>query len=162
MWKKQCRAGHAPYCLLAIWRMRIAGWIPKATNTHSQHVILTAFPLQQWFQESASLLRNTYVACLVQYFSHCPTLRIVSYKHWHCKTVYKQIYIVFVRILIIGSFHQLTEYLSVGFPAGLYSMELIWYLGSSLSAWLVCLFFGYLVYLFFFHATAQIEPRPPD
>jgi len=30
------------------WRMRIACWIPKATNTHSEYVILIVFPLQQW------------------------------------------------------------------------------------------------------------------
>ena len=28
-------------------RMRIACWIPKATDTHSEYVILIAFPLQQ-------------------------------------------------------------------------------------------------------------------
>ena len=28
---------------MAIWRMRIAWWIPKATDTHSQYVILNAF-----------------------------------------------------------------------------------------------------------------------
>jgi hypothetical protein len=33
---------------VTIWRMRIACWIPKATNTHSQYVILMVFPLQQW------------------------------------------------------------------------------------------------------------------
>ena len=47
-----------------IRRMRIAYWIPKATNTHSQYVILIAFPLQQWLQERASILRYTYIACL--------------------------------------------------------------------------------------------------
>ena len=31
-----------------IWRMRITCWIPKATNTHSEHVIRIPFPLQQW------------------------------------------------------------------------------------------------------------------
>jgi hypothetical protein len=31
----------------AIWRMRIACWIPKATNTLSEYAILIAFPLQQ-------------------------------------------------------------------------------------------------------------------
>ena len=36
------------------WRMRIACWIPKATNTHSSCVILIAFPLQLWLQERAS------------------------------------------------------------------------------------------------------------
>ena len=45
---------------MTIWRMRIAYWIPKATNTHSQYVILIAFPLQQWLHERASLLRYTY------------------------------------------------------------------------------------------------------
>jgi len=30
-----------------IWRTRIAHWIPKATNTHSECVILTASPQQQ-------------------------------------------------------------------------------------------------------------------
>jgi hypothetical protein len=29
---------------------------PKATNTHSQYVILTAFPQQQWLRERASAL----------------------------------------------------------------------------------------------------------
>ena len=41
---------------MTIWRMRIACWIPKATNTHSEHVILIAFPLQQWLRERASML----------------------------------------------------------------------------------------------------------
>jgi hypothetical protein len=48
-----------------IRRMRIACWIPKATNTHSEYVILTAFPLQQWLQERASMLRYTYIACII-------------------------------------------------------------------------------------------------
>jgi len=45
--------------------MRIAYWIPKATNIHSEYVILIAFLLQQWLHECASLLHNVYVACLV-------------------------------------------------------------------------------------------------
>jgi len=36
---------------LTIWRMRIAHWIPKATDTHSEYVILIAFPLQKWLQD---------------------------------------------------------------------------------------------------------------
>ena len=31
-----------------IWLMCIAYWIARATNTHSEPVILIAFPLQQW------------------------------------------------------------------------------------------------------------------
>jgi hypothetical protein len=32
---------------MATWGMRIACWIPKATNTHSEYVILIAFPLKE-------------------------------------------------------------------------------------------------------------------
>ena len=48
-----------------IERMCFACWVPKAKDTHSEHVILIAFPLQQWLRESASMLRYAYVACLV-------------------------------------------------------------------------------------------------
>jgi hypothetical protein len=37
------------------WRMRVACWIPKATNAYTGSVILTAFPLQQWVHERASI-----------------------------------------------------------------------------------------------------------
>ena len=47
------------------WRMRIACWILKATNTHSDYVILIVYPLQEWFHEHASLLCYTFIACLV-------------------------------------------------------------------------------------------------
>ena len=47
--------------------MCIACWITKATNTHSQYVILFVFPLQQWLDECASLLLYTYIVCIVQY-----------------------------------------------------------------------------------------------
>jgi hypothetical protein len=50
---------------MTIWCMRIACWIPKATNTHSQYVILIAFPLRHWLHERASMLRFTYFGCLV-------------------------------------------------------------------------------------------------
>jgi hypothetical protein len=48
-------------------RMRIACWITKATNTHSEYVILIAYPLQQWLHESTSMLRYTYIVCIVKY-----------------------------------------------------------------------------------------------
>jgi hypothetical protein len=50
---------------MRIWPMGIACWIPKATNTHSEYVILIALPLQQRLHERASMLRYTYIACLV-------------------------------------------------------------------------------------------------
>jgi hypothetical protein len=53
---------------MTIWYMRIACWIPKATNRFSEYVILIAFPLQQWLHERASMLRYTCIACLVSFF----------------------------------------------------------------------------------------------
>ena len=50
---------------MTIWRIRIACRIPKAINTHSQYVILIAFPLQELLNESASFLRCTYIVCPV-------------------------------------------------------------------------------------------------
>jgi len=38
---------------ITIRRMRIAFWMPKATDTHSECVILTAFPLQRRLHEHA-------------------------------------------------------------------------------------------------------------
>jgi len=38
-----------------IWCMLISRRVPKATNTHSEYVILIAFPLQQWLHERASM-----------------------------------------------------------------------------------------------------------
>jgi len=49
----------------AIRRLRIACWVTKAKNKHSEYGILIAFPLQQWFHEQASLLHCTYIDCLV-------------------------------------------------------------------------------------------------
>jgi hypothetical protein len=50
---------------LTVWRMRIACWIPEATNFHSEYVILISFPLQQWLHESSSILHYIYIACLI-------------------------------------------------------------------------------------------------
>ena len=47
------------------WHTRIACCITKGTNTRWKHVILIAFPLKQLLQEHASILRYTYIACLV-------------------------------------------------------------------------------------------------
>jgi len=49
---------------MTIWRMRIACWTPKATDTHSEYVVFNAFPLQQQLDERASILGYTYSACL--------------------------------------------------------------------------------------------------
>jgi hypothetical protein len=45
--------------------MHFACWIATATDARSEHVILIAFPQQQWLRERASMLRRTNVACLI-------------------------------------------------------------------------------------------------
>jgi hypothetical protein len=49
-----------------IRRMRFACWITKATDTHSEYVILIVFRRQKWLRERASVLRYTYTACRVK------------------------------------------------------------------------------------------------
>jgi hypothetical protein len=64
---------------MTILSMRFECWIPKATNTQSEHVILIAFPLQQWLQERAPVHR---LSCFI--FEACfdiialPVLVILS------------------------------------------------------------------------------------
>jgi hypothetical protein len=58
---------------MVIWRMRIACRIPKATNTHSEYVLLIAFLLQQWLHErvSVSALLVNLVVLIMQRAIHC-------------------------------------------------------------------------------------------
>ena len=56
MWKKYGTAGEATDDNITE-RMPIACWITKATNTHSEYVILNAFRRQQCFHEHVSVLR---------------------------------------------------------------------------------------------------------
>jgi hypothetical protein len=46
-----------------IWRMRFAFWISRATDTHSECVIIIAFS-QTWDNESDTILRFLYIGCL--------------------------------------------------------------------------------------------------
>jgi len=43
----------------------ISCWIAKTTDAHSEYVIPIPFQLQQLLNESVSMLRHTYIACLV-------------------------------------------------------------------------------------------------
>jgi len=56
---------------MTTWQMRITCCTPNATNTHSQYVLHTAFPLQQWLYERATLLRYTHIAFLVTTDTEC-------------------------------------------------------------------------------------------
>ena len=50
---------------MTVWSMHIAHWIPENTNTFLEYVIIIAFPLQQWLLERTSVLRHTYIDCLL-------------------------------------------------------------------------------------------------
>ena len=52
-WKNNVQRGRPQ---MTIWRMGIACWIPKATKTQSEYVILRHFAGQQWLLERTSLL----------------------------------------------------------------------------------------------------------
>jgi len=58
-----------------IWRMHIACWMPQATDTHQEYVVLIAFPLPQRLLERASVL-CVYVHCL----SCCCFMSIVCFQ----------------------------------------------------------------------------------
>jgi len=57
--------GRQPTCDNVTQSMGFECWVTKATNKHSEYVLLLALPLQQWFRESASLLRNKHI---ISYF----------------------------------------------------------------------------------------------
>jgi hypothetical protein len=59
MWKNIVQPGRPQMTV------HITCWILKATNTHSQLVILIVFPLKQRLHERASTLRYAYFASLV-------------------------------------------------------------------------------------------------
>ena len=49
-----------------IGRMRVACWISKATDTHSEYVVLNGFLLQQGLHERVSVLGYMYIASFVE------------------------------------------------------------------------------------------------
>ena len=64
MWKNDVEWGRPQ---MTVWRMRIACWTLKATDTRTRTgcVILTAVTLHQRLHERASTSRHTDAACLV-------------------------------------------------------------------------------------------------
>ena len=76
---------------MTIWRMRIACWIPKATNPHSQYVILIALPLQQWRYERPFIYRDTFtnlgfvIPCIIIYSNKSTNQRHQSLRFIACR-----------------------------------------------------------------------------
>jgi len=72
---------------MTIWHTRIASWIPKATDTHSEYVIRIALPLQQWLNERVSLLHYTHIECLV--ICSCPATVLFLRHTLHIHPLYQ-------------------------------------------------------------------------
>ena len=81
MWKNIVERGRPQ---MTIWHMCIACWIPKATNTHSDYIILTAFPPQQWLDKCAMALCYIYIACIV----YCHHLKCRNLSHNHMTSIH--------------------------------------------------------------------------
>jgi hypothetical protein len=64
---------------MILWRMRMTCWKTKATNTHSECVVLFAFLLQQWLQERASMLPYSKFACLVWSYVKIGAMKFIFY-----------------------------------------------------------------------------------
>jgi hypothetical protein len=58
---------------MTIRLMCISCCVSKATNRHSEYVILIAFLLLQWLHEHVSMLHCTYITCLVYFTFHYHT-----------------------------------------------------------------------------------------
>ena len=85
MWEKYCTPDRPQ---MTVWRMRIRCWIPKSTNTHSEYVILIAFPRQQWMHDSAPVSVHvlsrritppqSHLICILILFSFIETVAMLS------------------------------------------------------------------------------------
>jgi len=66
---------------MTIRRVRIACWIPKATDTHSEYIIVITFPLQQWLHERVSVLRwyEHYLSCWISAGQNVSELNVIKY-----------------------------------------------------------------------------------
>jgi len=93
--RRPCRLWYNVENMVEPWRMGMAWWIPKATDAHSEYVILIDFPLQQWLYERASMLPYMYITCLVVYrpilsARNCSahSLFIITSVYWGCRCAF--------------------------------------------------------------------------
>jgi len=80
MWKNIVQPGRPQ---MTVRRMHIALYITKVTNTHSEYVILGAYPLQQRLHERASLLGYVYIGCLGLFFERYLAFDVQVTVHRH-------------------------------------------------------------------------------
>ena len=80
MWKNIVERGRPQ---MTIWPMRIACWIPKATNTPSEYAILIALTLQHRLHDRASMLRYNTLPVLC-FGVDSPSVSLAMHFHSPC------------------------------------------------------------------------------
>ena len=98
---------------MTIWRMCIACWIKKITNTYSRYVTLIAFSEQQWLHESVSLLHYTYnffyvrVNLFRQFSDPAYLLTMnINYEEVNCSNCVKVKLILMLRASFLATFKK--------------------------------------------------------
>ena len=113
MWKNIVEPGRPQ---MAIWPMRITCWIPKATNTHLEYVMLIAFLLQQWLYKCSSVSHVTYIA----YPFIFTTVKNTTWPYSFCSVSYSLPLSLFFLLLTkygpVGPFRGYPELLFPSFP----------------------------------------------
>ena len=96
MWKNNVEMGRTK---MTVWRMRISCWITKAANTHSEYVILTAFPTATMVARTrlTATLYEQHISCLVMLL--CLLKCTVRHDFSHC-------FLSFLRYSITSIFHN--------------------------------------------------------
>jgi hypothetical protein len=94
---------------MTIWRMRIACWITRATNTHIQHAIRIAFPQQQLLQEGAFVFWYTYIA-LNKYTIYCTYKYINRIVLGHITLPIYFHKIELSTLYDVGNFYEINQY----------------------------------------------------
>jgi len=87
--------------------MRIAFWIPKATNTHSKYVIFIAFPLQEQSHEGATVLRSRPMPVLYRRSVHPITYFFTSFSQQYLFNFF--LYLLFsirTHLNVLGATHN--------------------------------------------------------
>jgi hypothetical protein len=103
---------------MTIWCMRVACWIPKASNTHSQYVILIAFPLQQSLLGHAWMLRCTCIVWLVirnhnlkwYYITKQPTFPKHAFAYWRVFQIHSMELFLYANISFYEYFRVFPSY----------------------------------------------------
>jgi len=72
VWKSSVEPGR-PH--MKLWRLGIACWINKATNTQSEYVTVIDFPLQHWLHDAPQWYITTCISCLVKFSFSCRDVR---------------------------------------------------------------------------------------